>query len=220
MAGVPHCSTADRRAVLDRPVGPGGFCLMLVRAGAWVSICPPFNMPAIPVRVRAGFAVAMSFVLAERRRAPRRPGSRRRRWSAAMFTPSCSPASRSASSCSSSSRRPVGRRADRPAGRLQPRRHHRPAVGQQLDADRPAAPAARPRDPVRDQRPRDRGARLHPLGRGRAAGSARRRRAGRVAGPHGRQCCWPRDRDRAAGADRAVLHRGRARACSARPHRS
>ena len=43
-----------------------GFCLMLVRAGAWVSICPPFNMPAIPVRVRAGFAVALSVVLASR----------------------------------------------------------------------------------------------------------------------------------------------------------
>lgn len=41
-----------------------GFCLMLVRSGAWVSVCPPFNMPAIPVRVRAGFAVAMSLVLA------------------------------------------------------------------------------------------------------------------------------------------------------------
>lgn len=39
---------------------------MLVRAGAWVAICPPFNMPAIPVRVRAGFAVAMSIVLAGR----------------------------------------------------------------------------------------------------------------------------------------------------------
>lgn len=41
-----------------------GFCLVLVRAGAWVTICPPFNMPAIPVRIRAGFAVAMSVVLA------------------------------------------------------------------------------------------------------------------------------------------------------------
>jgi flagellar biosynthetic protein FliR len=41
-----------------------GFCLMLVRSTAWVTICPPFNMPAIPVRVRVGFAVAMSIVLA------------------------------------------------------------------------------------------------------------------------------------------------------------
>jgi flagellar biosynthetic protein FliR len=48
------------------PAALVGFCLMLVRAGAWVSICPPFNMPAIPVRVRAGFAVAMSLVLANR----------------------------------------------------------------------------------------------------------------------------------------------------------
>ena len=43
-----------------------GFCLMLVRAGAWVAICPPFNMPSIPVRIRAGFAVAMSMVLSGR----------------------------------------------------------------------------------------------------------------------------------------------------------
>ncbi len=41
-----------------------GFCLVLVRAGAWVTVCPPFNSPAIPVRVRAGLAVAMSFALA------------------------------------------------------------------------------------------------------------------------------------------------------------
>ncbi|MGD9998694.1 MAG: flagellar biosynthetic protein FliR [Ilumatobacteraceae bacterium] len=41
-----------------------GFCLMLVRSTAWVTICPPFNMPAIPVRVRVGLAVAMSIVLA------------------------------------------------------------------------------------------------------------------------------------------------------------
>jgi flagellar biosynthetic protein FliR len=43
-----------------------GFCLVLVRSTAWVTICPPFNMPAIPVRVRIGFAVAMSIVLAGR----------------------------------------------------------------------------------------------------------------------------------------------------------
>ncbi|MEK7423110.1 MAG: flagellar biosynthetic protein FliR [Actinomycetota bacterium] len=48
------------------PAALVGFCLVLVRAGAWVAVCPPFNMPAIPVRVRAGFAVAMSLVLAER----------------------------------------------------------------------------------------------------------------------------------------------------------
>lgn len=43
-----------------------GFCLVLVRATAWVAICPPFNSPAIPVRIRAGVAVSMSFVLARR----------------------------------------------------------------------------------------------------------------------------------------------------------
>lgn len=48
------------------PAALVGFCLVLVRAGAWVAVCPPFNMPAIPVRVRAGFAVAMALVLAER----------------------------------------------------------------------------------------------------------------------------------------------------------
>lgn len=41
-----------------------GFCLVLVRATAWVSISPPFNTPAIPVRVRVGFAVALAFLLA------------------------------------------------------------------------------------------------------------------------------------------------------------
>jgi flagellar biosynthetic protein FliR len=43
-----------------------GFCLVLVRATAWVSLCPPFNSPSIPKRVRVGFAVAMSFALARR----------------------------------------------------------------------------------------------------------------------------------------------------------
>jgi flagellar biosynthetic protein FliR len=51
---------------LVEPSALVGFCLMLVRSGAWVSVCPPFNMPAIPVRVRAGFAVAMSLVLASK----------------------------------------------------------------------------------------------------------------------------------------------------------
>jgi flagellar biosynthetic protein FliR len=40
-----------------------GFCLVLVRAAAWVAICPPFNSPAIPVRVRGGLAVAIALVL-------------------------------------------------------------------------------------------------------------------------------------------------------------
>lgn len=41
-----------------------GFCLVLVRATAWVSLCPPFNSPSIPRRIRGGFAVAVSFALA------------------------------------------------------------------------------------------------------------------------------------------------------------
>ena len=43
-----------------------GFCLALVRATAWVVVCPPFNSPAIPVRIRVGFATALAFVLAPR----------------------------------------------------------------------------------------------------------------------------------------------------------
>ncbi len=43
-----------------------GFCLALARSTAWVSICPPFNSPSIPARVRVGFAVALSFLLAGR----------------------------------------------------------------------------------------------------------------------------------------------------------
>jgi len=41
-----------------------GFCLVLARASAWVTISPPFNTPSIPVRVRVGFAVALAFLLA------------------------------------------------------------------------------------------------------------------------------------------------------------
>lgn len=41
-----------------------GFCLVLVRASAFVLLCPPFNSPAVPVRIRVGFAVALSFLLA------------------------------------------------------------------------------------------------------------------------------------------------------------
>lgn len=43
-----------------------GFGLALVRTATWVMVCPPFNTPMIPVRVRAGFAVALSFLLAGR----------------------------------------------------------------------------------------------------------------------------------------------------------
>lgn len=49
------------------PVDPQalvGFCLVLVRATAWVVLCPPFNSPMIPKRIRGGFAVAMAFALA------------------------------------------------------------------------------------------------------------------------------------------------------------
>ena len=42
-----------------------GFCLVLVRATAWTMICPPFNAPAIPLRVRGGFAVGIAFLLAK-----------------------------------------------------------------------------------------------------------------------------------------------------------
>lgn len=41
-----------------------GFSLALVRTTAFVSICPPFNSPAIPVRVRVGIATAIAFVIA------------------------------------------------------------------------------------------------------------------------------------------------------------
>ncbi len=48
------------------PVTLVGFSLVLVRATAFVILCPPFNSPAIPTRIKAGFAVALSFVLAQR----------------------------------------------------------------------------------------------------------------------------------------------------------
>ena len=41
-----------------------GFCFALVRTTAFVVICPPFNIPAIPVRIRAGIAVAISLSIA------------------------------------------------------------------------------------------------------------------------------------------------------------
>jgi flagellar biosynthesis protein FliR len=43
-----------------------GFCFALTRTIAWAIVCPPFNSQSIPVRVRVGFAVAISFVIAER----------------------------------------------------------------------------------------------------------------------------------------------------------
>lgn len=52
---------------MELPVEPSvlvGFCLVMVRATAWLSLCPPFNSPSVPKRIRVGFAVAMSFALA------------------------------------------------------------------------------------------------------------------------------------------------------------
>ena len=48
------------------PVVLLGFSAALVRATAWVVVCPPFNSPAVPLRVRAGLAVAIAVVLARR----------------------------------------------------------------------------------------------------------------------------------------------------------
>lgn len=42
-----------------------GFCAALVRTTAWVTVCPPFNAPAIPMRIRIGLATAIAFVAAE-----------------------------------------------------------------------------------------------------------------------------------------------------------
>ncbi|MBV1894102.1 MAG: flagellar biosynthetic protein FliR [Ilumatobacteraceae bacterium] len=41
-----------------------GFSFALVRTTAWISVCPPFNSPSVPKRVRVGLATAISFVLA------------------------------------------------------------------------------------------------------------------------------------------------------------
>lgn len=40
-----------------------GFCLALVRTTAWISICPPFNSPSVPRRVRVGLATAIAFAI-------------------------------------------------------------------------------------------------------------------------------------------------------------
>lgn len=42
-----------------------GFCLALVRTTTWITLCPPFNAPAVPVRIRVGLATAIAFVAAE-----------------------------------------------------------------------------------------------------------------------------------------------------------
>jgi flagellar biosynthetic protein FliR len=41
-----------------------GFMLALVRAGAWMAVCPPFATRAIPVQVKVGFSVALAIVVA------------------------------------------------------------------------------------------------------------------------------------------------------------
>lgn len=43
-----------------------GFALALIRTTAWITICPPFNSPAIPKRIRVGLATAISLLLANR----------------------------------------------------------------------------------------------------------------------------------------------------------
>jgi flagellar biosynthetic protein FliR len=43
-----------------------GFAASLVRTTAWISICPPFNAPWVPKRIRVGLATAVSFATAHR----------------------------------------------------------------------------------------------------------------------------------------------------------
>lgn len=43
-----------------------GFALVMVRAVAFVVLCPPFNTPSITTRVKVGFAVALALLLASR----------------------------------------------------------------------------------------------------------------------------------------------------------
>lgn len=43
-----------------------GFALALVRTTAWITICPPFNSPSVPRRIRVGLAGAIALLLAGR----------------------------------------------------------------------------------------------------------------------------------------------------------
>ena len=43
-----------------------GFALVMVRATAFVVLCPPFNTPSVTTRVKVGFAAALALLLAER----------------------------------------------------------------------------------------------------------------------------------------------------------
>jgi flagellar biosynthetic protein FliR len=40
-----------------------GFSLALVRTTAWIVICPPFNSPSVPKRVRVALATAIAFAI-------------------------------------------------------------------------------------------------------------------------------------------------------------
>jgi flagellar biosynthetic protein FliR len=48
------------------PATVSAFLLALARCGAWVALCPPFNQRAIPRRVRAGIAVALTLAVGPR----------------------------------------------------------------------------------------------------------------------------------------------------------
>lgn len=43
-----------------------GFSLALVRTTAWIVVCPPFNSPSVPRRIRVALATAIAIVLAPR----------------------------------------------------------------------------------------------------------------------------------------------------------
>jgi len=43
-----------------------GFTLVMVRAVAFVVLCPPFNTPSVTTRVKVGFAAALGLLLAKR----------------------------------------------------------------------------------------------------------------------------------------------------------
>lgn len=50
---------------IDLPIATlTGFSLALVRTTAWITFCPPFNSPAVPVRIRVALATAIAFVVA------------------------------------------------------------------------------------------------------------------------------------------------------------
>ena len=111
MASVP--ASVERLSAMQFFIEPSalvGFCLVLVRAGAWVTICPPFNMPAIPVRVRAGVRGRDVVACWPAGWAPRSQSISTASLVGAMFTPAAGRVRARACSSSSSSRqssRPV-----------------------------------------------------------------------------------------------------------------